>query len=1425
MYLMSKSNRIILFFIAFLWINQSVCAQWRLNQISGEEGLSQNTIRSIIQDKNGYIWVGTYNGINKYDGYSMEKYNFNSGENGLSSNIIVTLFEDKDGFIWAGTTDAGLNRINPATGEINTYIDKKNTSIFTTNFSNIYQTKSGVFFINNSDGINFFKINKEGALLHHKFLKEINGFDLRNRKIIRGKNGKHWILTPEMNVKLHQVEITDELDFPEVNIIETGLHNFLFKDGYAIDFFEYPKNTMWIVSNKLQLLKVTLNNQLELTDKQLINLNSNNKKEASKTYRLLNMAVDKSNRLWIAGTGLLLNYDIELEKTTHLNKNIQINKLINSQQAQKIFIDNTNILWLGTLNNGLYKIDLESHTFFNSNEFLKPNNTNKFNSYPILSMCEDSKGNIWLGSQGEGGLAILKGKELNESISNISKKHWYYNYLTEKHLAFNTPELLDIKRLMSDRKGNIWVGAKEGLSKINLDKNTNQYNIKTFKNFKNNEDNIINSSIFGLEEDRQGNIWVGYWNNGLLKISFDKNYNTYKTVHYNPIPNDPHSLSNNLVRDILEDSDGNIWVATIGGLNKLARANHGNKQFTRYLNDPLNKNSLSNNYVLDIFQAKDGKLYVGTFGGGLNRIEISKDNQLNFTHYSTENGLPSDIVYQIKEDFEGNIWMIHVREISKLNPITGEIIHFEKQDGFNVNEFKDNSMLFTSTGTMLAGGVNGFTFFQPNNIAINNLKPQLTITDFKLFNESIKPFQKVNNKVILTESIDKTSEIILPHKLNSLEFVFSSMHFSNPKKNKYKYILEGFNDKWQYAIGNDRRFASYTNIPPGKYTFKVYGSNSAGIWTPKPREIAVTINSPWYLTPLAIIIFILLSFAIIYAIIKFRFNQIRLKSELDLESALHEKSDEMNQMKLQFFTNISHELRTPLTLIIGPLQQIMKGNVKEKDLKSLNTIMYKNANRLLKLINQLLDFRKAESGNLNLIIQQSELNIFIKDIYEAFKEIALEKNIQFLFKESTSELNAWFDNDKIEKILYNLLSNAFKFTPNGKSITIVVEKEIIKNEAYATIKVIDSGIGIPKEEIESIFERFYQTRKSHNPINEGSGLGLAYIKSLVEVHKGFITIESELDKGTICTISIPISKNTYSEDAIIESEPQKYDFKYTKIGVEVIKENILTIQNKKQEQAHSPETPTLLIVEDNKDLQEYLYNYFIEYYHVLAAKNGVEGLELATKHVPDIIISDLMMPLMNGIEMCEKIKTDLSTSHIPVIILTAKAGIENEREGLETGADEFVLKPFNIEVLKLRIENILRTKQLWIEKFRTKPTSSSWKELSNKLDQDFIEKSLKIIRKNIDNSDFSVEKFSLEIGISRSTLFNKIKSITGQSTSEFIRTIRLKKAADLLKSGKHSITEVIFMVGFSDPKYFRTCFKKHYNKTPSEYLNEFKKKK
>ena len=834
------------FLIISLYSCVSLHAQLQLNKISGIEGLSQNTVKSIIQDSNGFIWVGTYNGINKYDGYSMVHYNFSNDVNSLSSNIIISLFEDKDGYIWAGTTDAGLNRIDPRTGKIDVYFDNPNASDYASEIDHIYQSSSGVLFINTSKGIKFFKVAIDGSLLFEEVMNVANNFSLRIKTIIPAVNGKHWFFTPERKIKLHQVAVNEIENVPDIKIQSTDIKAFEFGSSYPVNFIEYPKNTIWVISNRLQLLKIRLNNELQVIDRELIRLSDNSSGFSDKNFKKLAIAVDKEQHIWIAGNGILLNYNTQTGEKLNLNSNHR--KEIAIQQAQQLMIDNTNILWLGTLNHGLYKMDLENNTFLNSNEF--SNNSEKqspvFHEYPILTMCEDSKGDIWLGAQGKGGLAILKGKEIESTLLNKSNKSWVYNYLAKTNTQFDDEDFFEIKRLMNDSEDNIWVGAKTGLSKITFKNNSETFDIQKFNNIKDKQGKLIKNSVFAIEEDGMGNIWVGYWKKGIAKITFDKQSETYTSINYQNEFNNINSLSNNFVRDILEDSNGDIWVGTIRGLNKLKQDDAGNIAFTSYLNDSENKNSLSNNYVLDIFKASDGHLYVGTFGGGLNQIEIS-NNTLNFKHYTTKEGLPSDVVYQIKEDKQGNIWMMHVRAISKLNPTTGAVTYFENQDGINVSEFKDNAMLFTTSGMMLCGGVNGITFFQPDKLSVNEIKPQLIISGFKLFNEIVHPLEERNGKVILKNSIDETKKIVLPYDLNSMEFVFSSLHFSNPEKNQYKYILEGFDEKWQYSKGNERRFASYTNVPPGNYIFKVYGSNSVGVWTDESKEISVIINKPWYL--------------------------------------------------------------------------------------------------------------------------------------------------------------------------------------------------------------------------------------------------------------------------------------------------------------------------------------------------------------------------------------------------------------------------------------------------------------------------------------------------------------------------------------------------------------------------------------------------
>ena len=584
----------------------STHAQLRLNQISGINGLSQNTVKSIIQDSNGFIWIGTYNGINKYDGYSMVHYNFSDDYNGLSSNIIISLFEDKDGFIWAGTTDAGLNRIDPRTGKVIVYFDNPSKADYATEIEQIFQSVSGVFFIKTTKGTKFFKVSSEGKLLFEKDITRSNKYNFSLDNCFTSITRKHWFYTPNAKIKLHLAAINEHSKAVDIKIQDTNIKGFPFTNGYAINFIEYPKNTIWVVSSDLELFKIKLNNKLQVIDSQLIKMKSGNAGLSNKSYSKLLIAIDKDHRLWFAGDGVLLNYESESGKINYINSNHR--KEIAVQQAQQLIIDNSNILWLGTLNDGLYKMDLENNAFLNSNEFF---NTSKnlfpaFHQYPILSMCEDDRGYIWLGGQGNGGIAILNKKDIEKSFYDSSYKVWDYNYLTTSNNQFNNEFFYEIKRLMKDRAGNIWAGTKTGLSKISYRKKSEGFDVKKFDDLKDINGNLIKNPVFAIEEDKTGAIWAGYWKNGIVKISFNKQDETYTAINFINELKNPKSLSSNSVRDILEDSKNNIWVGTMRGLNKLVKDGHGKTSFTRYLNEPNNNNSLSNNYVLDIFQASNG---------------------------------------------------------------------------------------------------------------------------------------------------------------------------------------------------------------------------------------------------------------------------------------------------------------------------------------------------------------------------------------------------------------------------------------------------------------------------------------------------------------------------------------------------------------------------------------------------------------------------------------------------------------------------------------------------------------------------------------------------------------------------------------------------------------------------------------------------
>ena len=1131
----------------------------------------------------------------------------------------------------------------------------------------------------------------------------------------------------------------------------------------------------------------------------------------------MNMCVDRNGKIWISGYHTLLNINTDTHEIQTFQPNKKTKKLMNKIDIQKMFVDHSNVLWLGTRDYGLYKLNLEKNIFKNSTELLN-NKERKLLSSPIVCMNEDKSGSFWLGAR-DGTLSILKKDILDPNNNSKIIPHILFTSKIKKKIKNKKNE---IKRLKLDSNGDMWVGAINGLFKIKYDSSTKKINIKEFDDIKDKYGNTINCIVFAIEEDSQGNIWFGSWGKGLFKLTFNKSNNTYTTKNFNANKNDSTSISSNYITDIVKDKNGNLWIGSHNGLSRLKKTITNSVIFETYYSDTSDLSSLSNNHILDIHKAKNGDLYLGTYGGGIDKLNFTDNDKVDFKSYTIQNGLASNVVTQLKDDNSGNIFAMHISKISKLKPSTGDIVHFDTNDGYNIEQFMGNSMAFSSSGNLVLGGVGGFTIMQLSEFRSQSKAPRITLTEFKINDKPVRVNEEIEGLTILKKPINITNTIKLTHNLNSFEFMFSSMHFSNPSKNRYTYILEGFDDSPHSFSGEERRYAAYSNIPPGSYNFKVNSTNDSGVWSSKAKQIKIIIAEPWHKTYTARFFFILLFITSMYAMFKFRLRQLNLKSKLKLESDLRKKTVEINEMKLSFFTNISHELRTPITLIIGPLQQIMANKHDVDYLNKLHEIMYKNSRRLLTLTNQLLDFRAIESNKVDVKVEQRDLVFFLNEIHNVFEQLSQDKKTVFLFTPAQNSIDAWFDNDKIEKIVYNLLSNAFKFTPPGKKIEMSVTIEKTNEKKFAIIKIEDQGIGIPNDALKNIFDTFFRLDENSKTEQQGSGLGLAYSKKLIKLHNGSIKVQSKVGNGTSFIVKFPILKSDY-KDVEIEKNVTKHPFIFTKNAVKEVQESSFetTLYSKPIE--HKSDVPTILLVEDNKDLREYLSNYFKNLYKLIIAENGKKGLETAMKNTPDLIISDLMMPEMNGIEMCKTLKNDIHTSHIPIIILTAKFGFDNEKQGLESGADTFVTKPFHIDLLALRVKNILQTRQLWSEKYKTNISNENWKGLTNKLDQQFLKKAQDIIEKNIDNTEYNVEKFTLEIGMSRTALHKKLKSITTQSTSEFIRVIRIKKAAILLTSNDSKIGEVAYMVGFTDPKYFRSCFKKQFGKTPTDFLKTLKK--
>ncbi|WP_347840694.1 two-component regulator propeller domain-containing protein [uncultured Draconibacterium sp.] len=1354
------------------------------DKITTLEGLSQNDVNTIYQDKQGFLWIGTHDGLNRYDGYSFRAYHVNPlNEKGIHSNLVFDIAEDESGNLWLATSDEGICRFNVQTEVFTSfYNSEENPDIFLTNqIVKVLPTHHNTLWV--ASGLGITVMTFDGNNYNTRNITAANTPELEDDQVsdlATDVYGRIWAAT-----RSGLYVISENDDNFNVTPVLNNIGGNIAKDIIIGD-------DEIIVSYLDGIYRVTMD-MASVSDVQfqkISDLNVNclllSKRGDLFAGNDLGLYVFERNQQDQQKFNAPLHF-IEGWETNSLSKNVVVS----------LFEDKSGIIWIGTNGGGLNKYNPKKKKF---RHFNKTRIEGSLSYNKIRAIHEDRSKNIWVGTEG-GGINFLSNKNSNNYTSGWKKLD--VNTGSSQNRVYSFLELND--------KGPVEIVAGVGYPQViaKLKENYPVPDVLPADDFAE-----VKSSVFTSLKTNDGTIWLGTYGrgNGLIRISSTSDGKIVDDFKPN---GQAGCLSSFNIRSLLQDCYGNLWVGTDRGLNLLLpdEQKKKNPNFIQFKKGD-SPGKLSHNYILPIFQAGDSTIWVGTMGGGLNRVNYNNDpEKITFEAVTTADGLPNNVIKGILEDDYGFLWISSNKGLTRFDVEDRLFISYGINDGLQDYEFGELACCKLSSGEMLFGGVNGINAFFPKDIISDMSTPEVAFTDFQVLNQSVVPGDMLNGRVVLEKSINHTEEVRLKYAENSFAIHFSSLHFSAPAQNTYKYMLEGFDNDWIRKDASDR-IAKYTNLRPGTYTFKVLASNNDGVWADDPKILKVRVTPPWYLSIAAWVVYVILFLTSMWFFQKYSLIRIKQRNELLMEHFEKEKIQELSQMKLRFFTNISHEFRTPLTLIIGPLEKLIKQGkeLPEKKIAESYAIMHRNASILLRLINQLIDFRKFEQGKMILRASNTNVVAFLKDVFLSFSELAEKKNINYEFATQREKIDLWFDDDKLERIMYNLLSNAFKFTAQGGKIQLLIDED----DKYVVIKVADNGAGIPKEMQKHIFERFYQADRIKNRKVGSTGIGLSFIKGLIEMHKGEITFESEVDKGTTFTVKLP-KGNAHLETEQMravsrDQDTAKKDFSFLE-PVQITEAEDTEEKTKKNK---------VLVVEDNFELRSFIKDSLKDKFEVHCAENGKEGLEKVHEINPDVVVSDIMMPAMNGFELCETIKTDENISHIPVVLLTAKSNAENRVKGYNLGADGYISKPFNIEVLEARIQNLIESREKLRKKLRGTISVEPSEVTTTSMDEKFLKRILKIIEENIPNSDFTVEQLASDYGMSQIVLNKKLKALTGLTAKAFIRNIRMKRAAQLFKTGNYSVTDVTYEVGFSDLKYFRNCFKDEFGMSPSEYIKAHK---
>jgi len=1348
----------------------SLDLKYSLEQLDNTKGLSNSSINTIFQDSENLLWIGTWDGLNRYDGNNFKIFRPElNNKNSLSNQVILKIEEDNMGRIWILTIH-GINRYDKKTGLFQQYYFSRENipPLSESEFNMSLDASKRIFCAVKDWGIGYFDGSHFELLnttkLSKKAVKKME-FTLNDELLVLFEDNKLYCLS--LKNKSNEKPFVNKIKLISDNVRTFGI---------------VSKQKICIISVKGQTSLFSFaNNQSTFLLKKDIENSIGNIPEGL-------VISSKTGHFIIDPDGNIINHDWL--------------KYLNNQKTTTLIRGNENILWAGTDGDGIIKIYPLKKSF----NLISKSQVPELDGAIVRTFLEVEKNSFWVGTKGKGLLQFLSNFYLNP------EKPLAYKSFNENNSAINNA----VFSLCKGQNDLIFIGTDgEGITVFDLKKSK----LINWTAITGSVDCGFFKSIYSIYQDEDGFVWLGTNGYGMIRCKINRSGEKLIITdfkRYLASSRQKNALSSNIVFSIIPKNKNQLWIGTrLGGLNLFDKKS---EYFDVYKNNVNDSTSLSNNDILCLQTDVKNRLWIGT-SFGLNLLEhIKNDGKAVFKNFTVKDGLPNNTIHGIVSDKKNNLWLSTNFGLSNFNFSRLKFTNYTKNEGLQNNEFADGAFYQDLKSEFIfMGGIKGFNYFLPQKIKESTSIPDLFIDKISGQNQPIPYYQGL----VITPGSNTTPTIVLNHNQNFFDIELTALTYINTEKCQYAYQLMNFDKGWNTI--NNRRIISFTNVPKGNYSLWIKWSNSDGVWSKPVHAIDIRVKPVFWQSDLAIIIYSLLFIAFVLFVLSYY----KKRQSLTQNILFRQREKELHENRLTFFTDIAHEFQTPLTLIVGPIQKLSEAaNLNERNQKFIQMIQ-RNSSRLLFLTQQLLEFRKAEYDFLEVTVKKFDLVNLIEQIAELFDEWALDKNITYNL-DIPAALPGWFDKDKIEKIVFNLMSNAFKYTPENGKINLKLHIQD-KDSEKLNITITNTGKGIPKEELDSLFSRFFLANTNSKETDNNmfrTGIGLAYVKKLVTVLRGEIQVSSVLNKKTTFTILLPCNKETFTEkelDAavspilishhlqnILEENPIKSDGTPNKLlSLEELADN----------------RKLILIVEDEKDIHMLLNELLSENYKLIIAYNGLEAIKIIEDVIPDLIISDVMMPFMDGVEFCKKIKTNLKTCHIPFIMLTAKDSVIHRIEGIESGANSYIPKPFYPDHLLIRIQKLLEEKELISKYFKQDTLTENLSTLPiNNEEKDFIKKVIELIRNNIDNENLQSLFIEKELGISNSQLYRKTKQLFGFTPGDLIRTIRLKYAAELLRKNKLTVSEVCYQSGFNNRSYFYREFKKLYDLTPKNYQLKYKAK-